>query len=566
MVKFLNSFGTEAPYLEDLLYNTSKTCLKKDLKELIKYRTDNTNSYTSRIKATLLISKLAGLCSSRSDTKPTSEVISLLRKNRITEALQLSCKGKELPLLAIQESTYRLTYEMLEDEVTKAVRENVGNQWIFRVADVDETSLNIVSYLKKKKNGRYPCLIENTPVRLDFTHSAWSDIFFVATDFPEGAKVINMAVNLCQSGSNKRPTTPIKALFRVIDEPVIKLRSLDLVKECKIKCIEDVFNLKNGELSLLKAAVIASGIVPPYLNNKGQSLERLLGHLVGSGKGFELISEVENIPPQSRFAVSTNLLASLITLLMRASNQITSLEGTLPSETQTQLVMSRVTLAEWLGGSSGGWQDTGGIIGGIKGFYGQTAECDSAKRGKLLPKYNRIDLSKEAEEKITSSMVLVHGGLSINVTKTLQEVTEKYLLKNKDAAHARQLIIKKFDDFYKYISCGDIKNLSKLTTDIFYNELRLIIPDVTNLYTETIIENLKNKLGDDYYGFMMLGGLSGGGMVFWISPNRSDRNDIVKRAMRMAQQKCNKKFNFITTPIVYNFEINNEGTSSKLNI
>jgi len=30
--------------------------------------------------------------------------------------------------------------------------------------------------------------MERTPVRLDLSHSAWSDIFFLGMDYPEGAR------------------------------------------------------------------------------------------------------------------------------------------------------------------------------------------------------------------------------------------------------------------------------------------------------------------------------------------------------------------------------------------
>ena len=33
----------------------------------------------------------------------------------------------------------------------------------------------------------FPILKESTPVRMDLTHSGWSDIFFLGMDFPEGA-------------------------------------------------------------------------------------------------------------------------------------------------------------------------------------------------------------------------------------------------------------------------------------------------------------------------------------------------------------------------------------------
>ena len=31
---------------------------------------------------------------------------------------------------------------------------------------------------------------------MDLTHSAWSDIFFLGMDYPEGARVLNVSVDL----------------------------------------------------------------------------------------------------------------------------------------------------------------------------------------------------------------------------------------------------------------------------------------------------------------------------------------------------------------------------------
>ena len=59
----------------------------------------------------------------------------------------------------------------------------------------------------------------------------------------------------------------------------------------------------------------------------------------------------------SRLAVSTNLLASLISLLMRATGQARNLTGPLDPE-EAPVVVARAILGEWLGGSGGGWQDS----------------------------------------------------------------------------------------------------------------------------------------------------------------------------------------------------------------
>ena len=45
---------------------------------------------------------------------------------------------------------------------------------------------------KKGESGLYPILQEKTPVRMDLSHSGWSDIFFLGMDFPEGARVLHI--------------------------------------------------------------------------------------------------------------------------------------------------------------------------------------------------------------------------------------------------------------------------------------------------------------------------------------------------------------------------------------
>ena len=51
-------------------------------------------------------------------------------------------------------------------------------------------------------NGDSPWLIEQTAVRMDLSHSSWSDIFFLAMDRPELATVINTSIDLAVRGPN----------------------------------------------------------------------------------------------------------------------------------------------------------------------------------------------------------------------------------------------------------------------------------------------------------------------------------------------------------------------------
>src|SRR5204863_2115570 len=123
-------------------------------------------------------------------------------------------------------------------------------------------------------------------------------------------------------------------------EPLLRLVSVDLGATADITHLSEVFDFAKDYLGLLKAAVIASGIVPPGIEGSGQSLAELLQRIVGRGRGLEIVSSVNDIPKGSRLAVSTTLLAALVSVCMRATGQADSLTGRL-GEAERRLVMAR---------------------------------------------------------------------------------------------------------------------------------------------------------------------------------------------------------------------------------
>ena len=165
---------------------------------------------------------------------------------------------------------------------------------MFRIGHPVDQPLKIHPSLliKEQSAGLYPCLHESTPVRMDLSHSGWSDIFFLGMDYPEGANVLNISVDLCvlNSASEAKPAPPIETWLRIIEEPILKLTSVDLAASPSINNLSEVFDFARDYLGLLKAAVIASGIVPPGMEGAGLPLSPLLEKMVGKGKGIEFIS------------------------------------------------------------------------------------------------------------------------------------------------------------------------------------------------------------------------------------------------------------------------------------
>ena len=470
---------------------------------------------------------------------------------------------------ALAAAYHRLAFQTLADQVRRSVRSVRGNQWMFRMGHPADQPLRVRGELLRRagSDGPFPILRERTPVRMDLTHSAWSDIFFLGMDFPEGARVLNISIDLGVRERDPAPRPPVEAYFRVIDEPVLRLTSVDLGASADIRDLAAVFDFARDYLGLLKAAVIAAGLVPPGIEGSGADLADLLHRLVGPGNGIELVSAVNGIPKGSRLAVSTNLLASLIAACMRATGQTAALDGQL-SEGERRLVAARAILGEWLAGSGGGWQDSGGVWPGMKLIEGVLAEEGDPEwgvsRGRLLPRHRilgRDDAPATTRQRLQESLVLVHGGMAQNVGPILEMVTEKYLLRSEAEWAGRQEAIGILEAILAALREGDIAALGAATTANFVGPLQAIIPWASNLYTATLIEEARSAFGDAFWGFWMLGGMAGGGMGFIFAPERrAEAQERMGAIMGAAKHRLEHALPFAMEPVVYDFAINERGT------
>ncbi|MBC6989759.1 UTP--glucose-1-phosphate uridylyltransferase [Hymenobacter sp. BT491] len=483
---------------------------------------------------------------------------------------ELDAHGPNATLFsALADSYHHLSFQILADQVRKSVRSSKGNQWMFRVGHQEEHPIRIHPALLQRTDSSlfYPILHEHTSVRMDLTHSGWSDIFFLGMDYPEGARVINLSIDLGVFGRDKDILPPLHAYVRVIPDPVLRLTSIDLNTTKDVHDLADLFNFGNDYLSLVKAGVIASGLIPPSFEGTNQSLPDILARIVAPGMGIELVTKVNDIPKGSRFAVSTNLLGSIISLLMRATGQTKNLTGGL-DESERRLVASRAILGEWIGGSGGGWQDSGGVWPGIKAIQGTFAQEGDPEfnisRGTLLPRHRVLEgeeVHPEIGEKIMNSLVLMHGGMASNVGPILEMVTEKYLLRGEQETQARQQTNEIFDNILAAIKEGDVQKLGANTARNFAGPIKTIIPWASTYFTEQIIARAKKEFGSDYYGFLMLGGMSGGGMGMFVNPARYEEYKLrVLELLRSTKQELSDSLPFAMEPVVYNWRINPKGS------
>ncbi|MFN8440398.1 MAG: UTP--glucose-1-phosphate uridylyltransferase [Caldilineaceae bacterium] len=507
-----------------------------------------------------------------------------LLKRRFDEAidlfleLQKSSGPNDALFSALAAAYYRLGFQTLADQVRRSVRSARGNQWMFRTGHPADHPLRVRKelYERRTPTALFPILKESTPVRMDLTHSGWSDIFFLGMDFPEGARVLNVSIDLAvradavsgeDESTSATPKPPIETYFRVIDQPILRLVSVDLGATAEISTLAEVFDFAKDYTGLLKAAVIASGIVPPGIEGAEQPLSDLLARLIAPGYGIELVSQVNGIPKGSRLAVSTNLLASLIAVCMRATGQTKALSGQLGEE-ERRIVAARAILGEWIGGSGGGWQDSGGVWPGIKLIQGVEAGEDdpewSISRGRLLPNHTILEnenVSDETRRKLQESLVLVHGGMAQDVGPILEMVTEKYLLRSESEWQGRQEAMRIFDHIVSELKAEHVKEIAAATQRNFFGPIQTIIPWASNLYTESLINTVQKEFGEQFWGFWMLGGMAGGGMGFIFDPAvKRHAQRRLQEIMSNTKKQLEGGVPFAMEPVVYDFAINERGT------
>jgi hypothetical protein len=581
LLEIITSSGKERnASLDSVCQNATIAELLEECSTLDDFRRDCDNLY-ERVRALFFLYAIhrfhiPRLVPSNSSAQiPFSGYQDLLER-RFEEAISvfLAAQQRQGPSASISSALaagYKaLGFQTLADQVRRSVRGVRGNQWMFRIGHAYDYPLRIRAELLATSPG-FPILCEATPVRMDFTHSGWSDIFFLGMDFPEGARVLNASIDLAVSGDNPgsvKPRPPVQAWLRVIDEPVIRLTSIDLATSADVSTIAEVFDFPRDYLGLLKAGIIASGIIPCGIEGATQPLSLILERLTGKrGYGIEIVSRVNDIPKGSRLAVSTNLLACIISVCMRATGQIKSLTGAL-EEDDRRLVAARAILGEWLGGSGGGWQDSGGVWPGIKHIHGVLATPADPEygisRGCLLPRhevFSDAEVPREARHNLQQSLVLVHGGMAQDVGPILEMVTEKYLLRSEKEWQARKQSIGLLEEITAQLARNDMRGLGSSLQRNFDGPIQTIIPWAGNLYTQMLIDRARMEFGKDFWGFWMLGGMSGGGMGFLFSPERKlEAQARMQTIMSDTKRRLEWSVPFAIEPVVYDFAINEVGT------
>ncbi len=144
-------------------------------------------------------------------------------------------------------------------------------------------------------------------------------------------------------------------------------------------------------------------------------------------------------------------------------------------------------------------------------------------------------------------------------------VTEKYLLRSEAEWKGREDAIRLLDDVVAHLKSGDVQQVGAATQRNFDGPIQTIIPWAGNFYTESLIRQVRAEFGDQFWGFWMLGGMSGGGMGFLFHPDVKQRaQERLAAIMLQTKQSIENAVPFAMDPVVYNFAINERGTYADL--
>src|SRR5207244_707366 len=81
----------------------------------------------------------------------------------------------------------------------------------------------------------------------------------------------------------------------------------------------------------------------------------------------------------------------------------------------------------------------------------------------------------------------------------------------------------------------------------------------------SLIRLVREEFGADFWGFWMLGGMSGGGMGFIFAPHRkAEAQQKLQEIMNRQKGLLENSLPFAMNPVVYDFSINETGTASRL--
>ncbi|HCO94585.1 MAG TPA: hypothetical protein DIU00_11655 [Phycisphaerales bacterium] len=355
------------------------------------------------------------------------------------------------------------------------------------------------------------------PARLDLG-GGWTDTPPYSLEY--GGCVVNAAVNL-----NGQP--PIQAYARVIDEPVIRISSIDQGAKTEVTGFDELLDYRKATSAFaLAKAALALSCLSPGRNcvNKNTRLKRVLERF---GGGIELTT-LAAIPKGSGLGTSSIMGAVILAAIQRVMGIELS---------HRQLFHSVLRLEQALT-TGGGWQDQiGGAIDGVKMIVTEPGFIPDARIHYVLP--DVLDPKANGGQSL-----LYYTGVTRLAKNILQQVVGGYLNRHRATMATLRQIQIVAEEVADALIRKDIVTFGHLI-DVAWQLNKQLDPNSSSDEIESLFERVRSHI----YGAKLLGA-GGGGFMLMICKSTEDAKSI--REM-LESEPPNKRARF------FDFDISDEG-------
>jgi galactokinase/mevalonate kinase-like predicted kinase len=315
--------------------------------------------------------------------------------------------------------------------------------------------------------------------------------------------------------------------MKVIEEPVIRISSIDLGTRIEITSLEELLDYRKAtsEYALAKAALASSGFSPETaVWDKGTTLRQMLEEF---GGGIELTT-LAAIPKGSGLGTSSIMGAVILSVIQRALGR---------TLTHKELFHSVLCLEQSLT-TGGGWQDQiGGAVGGAK--------IVTAEPG-LVPDARIHFLRSDVLDPRTNNdqTLLYYTGITRLAKNILGQVVGRYLDRDRKTLFTLRQIHSLAPKVAEAMSRKDIRAFGELV----YASWKLnkqLDPNSTN----EEVERLFSRIQPYIFGAKLLGA-GGGGFLLMVCKSAEDAGKV---RIMLDTEPPNERARF------FNYDVNPEG-------
>lgn len=312
------------------------------------------------------------------------------------------------------------------------------------------------------------------PLRVNWG-GGWSDTPPYCNE--NGGTVLNVAILL---NSQK----PVEVTLEKLKEKKIVFDSRDMDVHGEFDTIEPLQATGDpfDPFALQKACLLACGIIP----REGNSLEEILNRL---GGGFEMHSEVTNVPKGSGLGTSSILSAACV----KAVFEFMGIEYTEDD------LYAHVLAMEQIMSTGGGWQDqVGGLTSGLK-YITSMPGIDQQLN------VTHVDIPEAAKKELEERFVLIYTGQRRLARNLLRDVVGRYVGNEPESLYALEEIQKTAALMRFELERGNIDGFAKLL-DYHWGLSKKVDAGSSN----TLIEQIFNSIEELIDGKLVCGAGGGG--------------------------------------------------------